>query len=179
MLRLDLERPSIVAAAFALGIVLTAGSAHAGVFPARSADAGPPVNGVALAVTAEPSTISLGGSITLLVEIRNGSNQEIHIDFPQYGTSYDFVAIDEATGTPVPLQPHPRISGQDIYSFMGANVPVDPGQSWLQSIVISDYFDFGRAGTYDVRVAFSRFVVPRRHRPFTVTSNTAVIHIVS
>ena len=115
--------------------------------------------------------------MVLFVEVRNVSTHEIRIDYPNLGTSYDFTAVDEATGQPVPKQAIAVLPGHDIYDLFGANSPLEPGQSWLQQVVISDYFNFGQPGTYDIHVAFSRFVLPRRHRPFTVTSNTVVLHI--
>lgn len=170
-------RSLVFAVVTTLGMLLQLSSAIAGVISSRATEAGVPVNGVALSLKAASPTVRLGTPVIVLVEVRNVSNHEIRVDYPNVGANYDFVALDHETGIAVLKKSIHFVSGNSIYSIFGGGMRLEPGESWLEPVTISTYFDFSKPGEYDIRATASRVVCIDTRLPLNVTSNAAVVDV--
>lgn len=114
----------------------------------------PAYDGVTLKISAQPSRLTLHEPVVLILEIANDNHDPIHIDLGSDRKENLLIAITPPSGGKVQL-PQFRSSG---ISRVG-DVEIGAGDTYVQSIVLNEWYAFKDIGPYDIEVRFAKPVL--------------------
>jgi hypothetical protein len=133
-----------------LMIVLRSAPANAEERRASSIVAGAQMNGISTALQGPQSAVHIGDPIPVVVELRNSSQQDVHLLLGTRGHDYLFRVVDESSNSAVTVRSLPKILG-GVIGGPSAGRALAPGFSHYVDLNLADFIDIAKPGKYRVR----------------------------
>jgi hypothetical protein len=142
---------------------------------AKITPAGAPLDGFAVALSADSSIVAFGQPTWVTVEVRNVSDTLQHTYVGSRNGGFDFRIIEQRSGKAVPRNEQSTF-GLDSVGGPFLGMPVPANHSVFLKFDLQSLYEFGERGNYTVQVSAAHIAV-NGHRVTMPPSNQITVQL--